>query len=142
MEIVTTVNKAFIEQRDANVIKYRSTPEKVDCEFLEFALVNYSHLFSGYTKDTDDWWYDAYHPEHGYCDFKCKAQKGPWYSVTRRSLEQPVDTYIAWEWIDKPNAILREGDTVKMKIIAHHPKDYVESRIQFKYYPDSGFVKL
>lgn len=135
------VDQAFIDQRDERVISYNSTPEKVDCEFLEYYL-NQPHSFSQFKKEDSEWWYDSYHPDYGYVDFKCKSKHGPWYSVTTKSLNTNVDTYIGWRWVKKPNLVLQEGDIVTMEIVAYHSKEYVKQNIRFKNYPDSGFIMM
>lgn len=138
--VIAKVDAAFIKQRDENALRYKgSSKEKTDCEFLEYALNRMGA--SGYS-ETNEWWSDSEHVDYGKVDFKCQTPGKPWYNVTTRSLQQPVDHYIAWKWVDKPKRILQEGDIVKMEIVAIHTKQYVKNNIRFKNNPDMGFVML
>ena len=129
MIIDTVVTKEFIEQRDAHAVKYKSFPERTDFEVLEYTLTSTPTGF----KKPADWTHDAVHPHHGKIDFKHKQNN----NITIMNPDVGVDTYMAWQFLKKPNTPLQEGDNVVMEItdiIPHTEIKLVKSYYNKGYY--------
>lgn len=106
-----------------------------DCEFPERVLSRLSS--TGYTMHNASH-YDLDHKTYGRCELK-QSNDSNFVTVKDWCTMQDFDTFVIWEWLDKPNDFLEEGDIVKFRIKEITPKNDFLKRAQPSKYENGGY---
>ena len=116
-----TVDKKFILQRNKRAKLYNANGRSkerllkdIECELYEYEMIK-----KGIWKDDDNWQIDG-HTDFGSVDVKCI--KG-FYNINRKKLlhilkqREYVDYFYFIEWKERPERLLKTGDTVEFNYI-------------------------